>query len=59
MHLLLATLLATPTPPIDYLTPDQICGLVAIELFDAAEEGIISHDVARDIERRCYVVFAA
>ena len=52
-------MIATPTEPIDYLTPDDICGLVAIELFDAADEGIISHDEARDIERRCFTIYAA
>ena len=56
---LIASLLISTPQPIDYLTPDEICGLVAIELFDAAEEGIISHDEARDIERRCFTVFAA
>ena len=58
MHILMSLLLATPQP-IDYLTPDQICGLVSLELQDAADIGIITNSQARDIERRCYSHYAA
>ena len=58
MHILLSLLLATPQP-IDYLSPYEICELVALELFDAVDIGLITNSQARDIERRCYSHYAA
>ena len=60
ISLIASLLIATPTPsPIEELTPIEICGLVALELWDAADMGIITNSEARDIERRCYSHYAA
>ena len=60
ISLIASLLIATPTPsPIEELTPEQICGLVALELWDAADIGTITHAEAAEIEARCYSHYAA
>ena len=60
LTLLASLLIATPTPSsIEELTPTEICGLVALELWDAADIGTITHAEAAEVEARCYSHYAA
>lgn len=62
-YLLFLLLLATPahattTDPVEELTGDDICAVVAAELRQAVEFGLINEKESADIALRCWINYS-